>query len=405
MTVFEPFDPFERRITEAIDEIAAARPPAYLDHVLRLTARTSQRRRPALWRLPPMTRATSFAAAAVIFAVVAGGILLLRPASNVGGPPTPAPTQLATTTPTPAVAPESLRSTWVANAGPASSPGSPATMLRLVVSASGSRVSVFDGSVETLVSTPIAGQAGDLELVSTTVAGGCQVGDRGRYGFAFGTDGAVPASEGTLLALNVVSDTCSARSTMLNRGWVHAIDATSFGGRGISTVFAPMFLITLPAATYATQAGTDDLTITSSAPGRTLIAVKNPVGWTDPCSGTGGAKRPIDPTIAAFTTYMRSLPGFTVQSSDLVIDGHPAVLLTVPSTPTGDCPGNQVYEWTAGAGDGSGGWHLNQGDTDVIYLVEVDGNLVLLQWLGEGVTTAEEQSLFRTVHFTDALPG
>ena len=45
MTAFDRFDPFERRITDAIDEIAAARPPAYLDDVLQLTARTTQRPR------------------------------------------------------------------------------------------------------------------------------------------------------------------------------------------------------------------------------------------------------------------------------------------------------------------------------------------------------------------------
>ena len=49
MTTFGRFDPFERRITEAIDEIAAARPPDYLTDILRLTARSSQRPR---WTFP-----------------------------------------------------------------------------------------------------------------------------------------------------------------------------------------------------------------------------------------------------------------------------------------------------------------------------------------------------------------
>lgn len=49
MTTYDRFDPFERRITEAIDEIAAARPPAYIDDILRQTARTSQRPR---WTFP-----------------------------------------------------------------------------------------------------------------------------------------------------------------------------------------------------------------------------------------------------------------------------------------------------------------------------------------------------------------
>jgi Tol biopolymer transport system component len=49
MTAFDRFDPFERRISEAIDEIAAARPPDYLTDVLRQTARASQRPR---WSFP-----------------------------------------------------------------------------------------------------------------------------------------------------------------------------------------------------------------------------------------------------------------------------------------------------------------------------------------------------------------
>ncbi len=45
MTAVDRFDPFERRITEAIDEIALARRPDYLDDILRLTARSPQRPR------------------------------------------------------------------------------------------------------------------------------------------------------------------------------------------------------------------------------------------------------------------------------------------------------------------------------------------------------------------------
>jgi Tol biopolymer transport system component len=45
MTAFDRFDPFERRITGAILEIAAERAPDYLDHVFQRTARSSQRPR------------------------------------------------------------------------------------------------------------------------------------------------------------------------------------------------------------------------------------------------------------------------------------------------------------------------------------------------------------------------
>jgi len=45
VTAFDRFDPFERRISDAIDEIAATRRPDYLDDIFRLTARTAQRPR------------------------------------------------------------------------------------------------------------------------------------------------------------------------------------------------------------------------------------------------------------------------------------------------------------------------------------------------------------------------
>lgn len=49
MTAFPGFDPFERRISDAFDEITDARRPDYLDDILQLTARTSQRPR---WTFP-----------------------------------------------------------------------------------------------------------------------------------------------------------------------------------------------------------------------------------------------------------------------------------------------------------------------------------------------------------------
>lgn len=49
MTAFPGFDPFERRISEAFEEITDARRPDYLDDILQLTARTSQRPR---WTFP-----------------------------------------------------------------------------------------------------------------------------------------------------------------------------------------------------------------------------------------------------------------------------------------------------------------------------------------------------------------
>jgi len=399
----------DRTVLAWLDLMPDEAPDRALAAVRQAVETTPQVRRdlvPAMRRFFLMNRVTYAAAAAIIVAVLAGGAFLLRPSASNGSPASPSPASLPTASVAPsaaaAAAPAALRATWVADGGAAAASGA-SSLLRLVVSPAGTRVSVLDGGVSTFASNAAPGPSNELDIISSEAVGGCQVGDVGRYAATLAADGAFAGSDGTILQLSVVTDPCTARATALARTWIRAIDTTNSGGRGISTAFAPMFLITLPAASYGADAGTDSLTLTSTSPDRMLLAVKNPIGWAEPCS-TGGTKLPIAPTIKAFTAYMKTLPGFTVQSTALQIDGHPAAHLIVPSVQTADCASHRVSEWTAATDTGSGSWQLNQGDTDVLYLVEVDGNLILLQWLGSDVTAAEEQALFATLHFTDTVP-
>jgi len=395
-------DPLDRRITEAFEEIAGSRRPTYLDEILQRTAREPQR--PAwtsIFRRPqPMNRLTYALVAAAVVAVLAGGALFFRATGNVGPPTTPSPAQSSA----PAVVPESLRSTWLADAGSAGSATGSGSAVSLVVSSSGDSVSVIQGGTQTVVGQPVAGPPDELDVTTSDAVGGCAVGDMGRYRFALLADGALPASAGTFLRLTLLADSCATRSALLQRVWVHAIDSPSLGGRGISTQFAPMFLITLPFSSFGAGNSPDSMTASSSSLDRTLIAVRNPSGWSDPCPHIYNTKRPIEPTVAAFVAYMRTLPGFTVQTSDVTLGGQPATRLVVPTVPTADCESHRVYEWTSSDPADTGGWHLNQGDTDVIYLVKVGDNLVLLQWLGGGVTEEEERSVLSTITFTDTLP-
>lgn len=406
MTRIDRIDPLDRRVVEALEEIASPQRPDYLDDIFRQTARLSQRSRwmPDLKGYQPMNRLTYAAAAAVLVAVIAGGVIFLRPSANVGPPatPSPSPTTAATAS---AVVSQSLRATWLAGLGAAPS-GDTAALSRLTFTASGDGLEVVDAlGASTFPSQPVAGASDELDIQSTGVAGGCGIGDLGRYRFAFGGDGTLPGTDGTRLGLTVIADACPARSAALSRSWAHAIDANSVGGRGIATAFRPWLLITLPAATYTGGVDPDTFSVASTTPDRTLIVVRDPIGWTVPCAADGGAKRPVVPTIAAFTAYMRSLPGFTVQSASLTIGGHPAVLLTVPSVATPECSSHKVLEWTTSDPTNTGGWNLRQGDTDILYLVQVNGDLILMQWLGTGVTRTEEQAVLATVRFTDTLPG
>jgi hypothetical protein len=93
MTTIDRFDPFERRISDAIVEIADARTPDYLENVFRLTARSKQR---VGWAFPErwikVNRMAVAGAAAMIVLLVVGGSLLLGPTPNVGratAPPSP----------------------------------------------------------------------------------------------------------------------------------------------------------------------------------------------------------------------------------------------------------------------------------------------------------------------------
>ena len=141
----------------------------------------------------------------------------------------------------------------------------------------------------------------------------------------------------------------------------------------------------------------------SSALDRELIAVKDPLGSTAPCTADGGAKKPIAKGADAFVAYMRTLPGVTVQTEDLTIDGHRAVRLTVPVSSTVDCPTGKILEWTTQASSSNGWWLIRPGNTDILYLVELPDATYLLQYLGTSVTKAEEEQVLSTVHFLDSL--
>lgn len=416
---------FERELANAFERYLVAAPTTVDARSMAATsiglATTATTRRMLNRHGSP--RWVSIAAGATVVVAIVGGALLFGRATrpSVGASPTPDQTPRAVSTPgslteepspTPSATgpflPSALRSTWVANAGPTASPGGGDSLVRMVVSASGDRLSIFEAGVETYVSRAANEATTELDLISTSAAGGCQVGDVGRYSFALGSDGTIAGSDGTFLVVNPIEDRCAARASALGHEWVHAIDADGNGGRGLATSFNPMFLITLPQAeSIATDPGPDALKLYQ--PDRSLTVVSNPHGYEVPNCGLTRAARPIDPTIAAWTDYLRTFPGFIVETLPLRVDSHPAVLLTVPTTETAECPSHRVNVW--GTADGTNyGWSVQQGNTAVIGLVEVDGSLFLFQWYPtqvgeEAVLTRDRlQALLATVRFTDSLP-
>ena len=47
---------------------------------------------------------------------------------------------------------------------------------------------------------------------------------------------------------------------------------------------------------------------------------------------------------------------------------------------------------------------IRPGDQAAAYLAEVSGDVILLQWLGSGVTQQEELDVLSTIRFLDGLP-
>lgn len=395
----------DRLIRAWLELMSSEAPDRAIAAVLQATETTRQVRaipRIGRWRLP-MNRLTLIATAVIVIVALAGGAYLIGSGSQGVASPTAAPTATPGPTQPQALAPATLRSTWVADAAPIAGLGNIDRRLRLVVNEAGDQLSVvINGATKaatTLSSGASARKADELDLVASAAAAGCAGGDTGRYTTTV-------SSDGLYLTLKLVSDACATRGATLARTWVRSHDGASPGGRAILSYFEPAFLITLPTATYqADPETTDGAWIASTDPNLTLTGVRNPAGYADPCAGSSGSRIQVAHTIKAFSAYLDALPGFTVQSTTLQIDGHAAAHLEIPTTITADCPSGDVYEWTQGDVVATGGWHLHQGETDGVYLIEVGSDLYLLQWFGADVTSADALSVISTVHFVNGLPS
>ena len=318
----------------------------------------------------------------------------------------------------PRVIPDDVRSaTWIADTGNAPGSSGATGRTRLAVGDAGDELLLATGGSRTPTSTHrvVSGRASEaggppqIGLLALADGDGCHQGDFGRY--------LIGASRiGHALGLNLIEDECATRATLLARSWARALDRGSLGGAGIIDAFQPgrMVSIQLPEDVYTAYPTTDFAWIESEGQLHTLLVLRNPYGLSDPCSDSGGAPVPIEPTIDAFRTYMAALPGFTVDDTVEVLDGRRAVHLTVPSTETANCPSHRVVEFGTGSGRHASTWFLRQGGTDSLYVTEVPRDCVppepgptcidlfLLQWLGG--TLDEERSVLSTIAFITSLP-
>ena len=398
MTTERDFD----RLARAWLELAPDEAPDRVIAAVLQAAETTPQVRPSrwpIWRSFHMTRLPIIATVvATLVVVIGGGMLFLKSNDRGFGAPIPSPTPSAAPTAAPASFPKSLRATWVADGNSLSGAGANGARMRLVVSPAGDKLWMPTDQAGTtaLDSDAIESTAAQMTVSTSLADTGCAVGDQGRYGWALSADGVE-------LTLTPMVDACAHRSAAIARTWFRTLEGKTNGGSGVAAAFDPAFRVTLPGASFEGSADPDAMDVTSSALDRELIAVKDPMGSTDPCAADGGAKKPIAKGIDAFVAYMRTLPGAEVQTEELTIDGHRAVRLAVPTDPAIPCPGSRIDEWTTKESSNNGWWFIRPGDTDFLYLVDLPKATYLLQYLGTSVTKAEEEQVLSTVHFLDSL--
>jgi hypothetical protein len=372
---------------------------------------TPQVRRPlgGRWR-PTLMNRLLVAAVAAALVVAVGGVVLLKPSgqSGVGGSPSANPTSPAGSASASASGsaladvPSVLRQDWQADVAvdalPALGPHDARIQLSFAYDTREAwiQTGIFTNQNIVLGGTAYGTGPSTVRLVSSDSVGGCRSGDEGVYSWAI-------SGNGLYLALTAQSEACASRMATLQRTWVHSLAARNLGGPGVLSYFQPSIQMTLPAANWGAGGETGAASVTSDT-NSTFIAVKNPAGFTQPCVATGRHHVAEPATIAGFTAYLKSLPGFTVTSTSATIGGMPATHLTIPTSSKTVCDDGRLYEFAPNDLTSSGGWFITPGDPDTIWLVQVGKDLYLLQWLKDGATAADEQNILSTISFIDKLP-
>jgi hypothetical protein len=258
-------------------------------------------------------------------------------------------------------------------------------------------VQLTDGSL-VLQSDSVAADPGEIRFVASDEAVACESGASGRYTWARSTDG-------MFLTLTPVEDECDLRATTLGRSWTHSLGAVNDGGRGVANTAGGTFEITLPDEQFA-MGGSDGLTDIHSDEGHQLVAVGNPAGYRTPCSASA-PRDPfgIEPTIDAFSDYVRGLPGTTVAAEERQIDGNRAVHLTISSDASADCPGGEIFIYRPDNADEDADIVIRPGDSLSIWAIDGPEGISVLLYQGDDVTPADEEHVISTVRFVDELPA
>ena len=368
-----------------------------------------------VWRsLRPQIRvaiAIALLAAALVGTAIVGSQLLDRRLAVVPPPdPSPQPTAGSTAGPG-SFDTASLEGTWLATKPDAlafNEPSGPAT-LALAFEAKATNVALRVAPTDRLrLSASVEPVADGIRVVGIapsdpiTLDGvelaGCPTGDAATYRVD-------RSSDGLLLALSVVSDSCASRTAVLERTWVRSMGDANSGGLGVVTgVFDQPFLVKLPEGSYSADRTIGSITIVQPVPELQFLTYVDPQGFNDPCDVTAG-RFEIEPGADAVVTYFQQLDGFTVDStSELRVDGHRAIRLVVHANADAGCPsGARLIGWQTKLDVPTGrSWFTPPGVTDSLVIVELPGSTVMFEVLP--APNSLENEVIGSIRFLDEIP-
>jgi hypothetical protein len=248
----------------------------------------------------------------------------------------------------------------------------------------------------------VAAPPGEIDLVSTEgQAGGCTIGDMGRYRWSRSADG-------LFLTLTKVEDACAARAAVLDRTWVHPLDAVNDGGPGVIPFAGRWLQLTLPSRRFAMGGSVESPDIhlfDDQAASVRLVVIKDPLGFAKPCSTTDHSTISIPRTTAGFVSYIRTLPGLTASTSNATVDGRSAVHVSVRPNGKPQCGVmGAFHSMDASVVPPEGEWDLVPADLHSFWIVGVDPDTYLLWYEGGGVRAGDEQAVISSAKFLDKLP-
>ena len=380
-----------------LDLMPSEAPDRVVDTVLQAVEATPQVR-PSYATSRRYTTMTRFALAVAAAAAIAIGALIIytRPSSNVGPPTGPSPS--ASSSAAPSALDDALRATWIAIGNPNETLGSGGGPVSLEFSPAGNGVSANNfGPGNGFASTVMPVAPDQIEVVLENESGICQAGARGTYRWELSAD----RSELTLSGLD---EECTRRAIVLQRTWARSLLGSPTIGAGVVDSMDPTFAVTLPDYNYETRTLDDFAEIaTPEGDGFSLIVVKNPQPFVDPCS-TEEERVPYVPGADAFIEHFQTTDAFEVgEVTELEIDGHRALHANVGGKANYEgCPPDQeLYQYTPQACECH--FVVGQGYTDSMYVVEVGTDTFL--FIVSPFGSSSEQSVIDSIRIPYDLPA